>query len=124
VIGQNCVAEAREGKGRVFVRNHLARRWGVGLAAALMACGAFGAAPVQTQSVPDVVPSISAIVVGISPTIPSLGVSFPGDNEVRSQGGLTWSATGRADVDVDVDIDQQHEQVAAARFRDSSTVSR
>jgi hypothetical protein len=51
-------------------------------------------------------------------------VGFPGDNGVRSQGALTWSTTGRADVDVDVDIDQQHEQVAAARFRDSSTVSR
>jgi hypothetical protein len=95
------------------VRNHLRRRWGVGLVAALIACGAFRAAPVQAQSVPVVVPPISAIVVGIPPAILSLGVGFPGDNGVRSQGALTWSTTGRADVDVDVDIDQQHEQVAA-----------
>jgi hypothetical protein len=95
------------------LRNQLRRRWGVGLAAALIACGAFGAAPVQTQSVPVVVPPISAIVVGIPPAIPSLGVGFPGDNGVRSQGALTWSTTGRADVDVDVDIDQQQGQVAA-----------
>ena len=95
------------------MRNHLRQRWSAGLAAALIACGAFGAAPVQAQSVPVIVPPISSIVVGIPPTIPSLAVGLPGDNRVRSQGGLTWSTTGRADVDVDVDIDQQHGQVAA-----------
>ena len=94
------------------MRNHLRRRWGVGLVAALVACGVFGAAPVQAQSVPIVVPPISAIVVGIPPAIPSLVVGFPGGSGVHSQGGLTWSTTGRADVDVDVDIDHQQGQAA------------
>ena len=87
------------------------RRWGVGLIAALMACGAFGAAPVRAKSVPVIVPPISSIVVGIPPAIPSLVVGFPGDSGVHSQGGLTWSTTGRADVDVD--ISRQHGQAAA-----------
>ena len=94
------------------MRNHLRRRWGVGLFAALVACGAFGAAPVQAQSVPIIVPPISAIVVGIPPGIPSLVVGFPGDSGVNSRAGLTWSTTGRADVDVDVDISRQHGQAA------------
>jgi hypothetical protein len=95
------------------MRNRVRRRWGVSLAAALVACGAFGAAPVQAQSVPVVVPPISAIVVGIPPAMPSLVVGFPGDSGMSSQGGLTWSTTGRADVDVDVDINRQHGQAAA-----------
>ena len=89
------------------------RRWGVGLVAGLVAWGAFGVAPVQAQSVPVIIPPISAIVVGIPPAVPSLVVGFPGDSAVHSQAGLTWSTTGRADVDVDVDISQQHGQVAA-----------
>ena len=95
------------------MRNRVRRRWGVSLAAALVACGAFGAAPVQAQSVPVVVPPISAIVVGIPPAMPSLVVGFPGDSGMSSQGGLTWSTTGRAAVDVDVDINRQHGQAAA-----------
>ena len=75
----------------------------------------FGAAPVQAQSVPIIVPPISAIVVGIPPSAPSLVVGFPGDSGVNSRAGLTWSTTGRADVDVDVDINRQHGQAAAAR---------
>ena len=95
------------------MRNHVHRRWGVALIAALVACGAFGAAPVQAQSVPVIVPPISAIVVGIPPVMPSLVVGFPGDSGVSSQGGLTWSTSGRAAVDVDVDINRQPGQAAA-----------
>jgi len=93
-------------------RNHSRRRWGVGLLAGLVACGAFGVAPVEAQSVPVIVPPISSVVVGIPPGIPSLIGGLPGDGGVTSRGGLTWSTTGRADVDVDVDIDHQHGQVA------------
>jgi hypothetical protein len=46
-------------------------------------------------------------------TPPSLGVGFPGDSGVPSQGGLIWSTSGRADVDVDVDINCQQGQAAA-----------
>ena len=88
------------------------RRWGVGLVAGLVAGGAFGIASVQAQSVPIIIPPISAIVVGIPPSAPSF-VGFPGDTGVHSQAGLTWSTTGRADVDVDVDIDRQHGRAAA-----------
>jgi hypothetical protein len=96
-----------------FLRNHARRRWGVGLVAGLVACGAVGVAPVhvQAQSVPVIVPPISSVVVGIPPGIPSLVVGLPGDSGVTSRGGLTWSTTGRADVDVD--IDRQHGQAAA-----------
>ena len=94
------------------MRSHSLRRWGAGLVAGLVACGAFGIAPVQAQSVPIIVPPISAVVVGIPPSIPSL-VGFPGDSGVNNRAGLTWSTTGRADVDVDVDIDRQHGQVSA-----------
>jgi hypothetical protein len=87
-------------------------RWGVGLVAGLVACGAFGIAPVHAQSVPVVVPPISAIVVGMPPAIPS-SIGFPGESGIHSQGGLTWSTSGRADVDVDVDVDRQHGQAAA-----------
>jgi hypothetical protein len=95
------------------MRNAIPRRWGVGLVAGLVACGAFGIAPVQAQSVPVIIPPISAIVVGIPPAIPSFVVGFPGDTGVHSQAGLTWTTSGRADVDVDVDITQQHGQAAA-----------
>ena len=97
----------------VSMSNATRRRWGVGLIAALVAGGAFGIAPadMQAQSVPVIIPPISAIVVGIPPSIPSL-VGFPGDTGVHSQAGLTWSTTGRADVDVDVDITRQHGQAA------------
>jgi hypothetical protein len=88
------------------------RRWGAGLIAGFIAWGAFGIAPAQAQSVPVIVPPISAIIVGIPPAMPSL-VGFPGDSGVHSQGGLTWSTSGRADVDVDVDITRQHGQAAA-----------
>jgi hypothetical protein len=94
------------------MRSHSRRRWAVGLVAGLVACGLFGAAPVQAQSVPIVVPPISSIVVGIPPGIPSLVVGLPGDSGVSNRAGLTWSITGRADVDVDVDIDRQHGQAA------------
>ena len=95
------------------MRNHSRRRWGVALVTALVAGGLFGAAPAQAQSVPIIIPPISSIVAGIPPAMPSLVVGFPGDNGVSSQGGVTWSTTGRADVDVDVDIDRQHGQAAA-----------
>ncbi len=95
------------------MHNHSRRRWGVALVAGLVACGVFGAAPVQAQSVPIIVPPISAIVVGIPPAIPSLVVGFPGDSGVSSRGGLMWSTTGNADVDVDVDISRQPGRVAA-----------
>ena len=94
------------------MRNATRRRWGVGLVAGLVAWGAFGIAPVQAQSVPIIIPPISAVVVGIPPAMPSF-IGFPGDSGASSQGGLTWSTTGRADVDVDVDITRQHGQVAA-----------
>jgi hypothetical protein len=68
---------------------------------------------VQAQSVPIIIPPISAVVVGIPPSIPSLVVGLPGDSGVTTRGGLTWSTTGRADVDVDVDIDRHHGQAAA-----------
>ena len=94
------------------MRNATRRRWGVGLVAGLVAWGAFGIAPVQAQSVPIIIPPISAVVVGIPSAMPSF-IGFPGDSGVSSQGGLTWSTTGRADVDVDVDITRQQGQVAA-----------
>jgi hypothetical protein len=97
----------------VLMRDHSRRRWGVGLVAGLVACGAVGVAPVQAQSVPIIIPPISAVVVGIPPSIPSLVVGLPGDSGVSNRAGLTWSATGRADVDVDVDISRQHGQSAA-----------
>ena len=95
------------------MHHSMRRRWGVGLVAGLIASGLLGFAPVQVhaQSVPIIVPPISAIVVGIPPGIPSL-VGFPGESGVNSRGGLTWSTTGRADVDVDIDIDRQHGQAA------------
>ena len=94
------------------MRNHLHRRLSFALIAALVACGAFDAAPVQAQSVPVVVPPISAIVVGIPPAMPAL-VGIPGDSGVSSHGGLIWSTSGRASVDVDVDINRQPGQAAA-----------
>ena len=96
------------------MRNHPRRRWGVGLVAGLVAFGALGMAPVQAQSVPIIVPPISVIVVGIPPSTPSLVIGFPGDSQVISRGGLTWSTSGRADVDVDIDISRQHGQVSAS----------
>jgi hypothetical protein len=92
--------------------NATRRRWGVGLVAGFVAWGAFGSAPVHAQSVPVIVPPISAIVVGIPPAAPSLIVGFPGVSGMHSQGGLTWSTSGRADVDVDVDITRQPGQAA------------
>ena len=94
-------------------RQSSTRRWSVGLVAGLVACGAFGGAPVKAQSAPVIVPRVSAIVVEISTAMPSLLVGFPGDNGVSSQSGLTWPITGRADVDVDIEVNRQHCQVAA-----------
>ena len=88
------------------------RRWGVALVAALVAGGVLGTAPVRAQSVPVVIPPISAIVVGIPPALPSLA-GFPGNGGAHSQDGLTWSTTGRADVDVDVEVNRQPGQAAA-----------
>jgi len=68
--------------------NATRQRWGVGLVAGLVACGAFGIAPVHAQSVPVVVPPISAIVVGIPTAVPSF-IGFPADTGMHSQGGLT-----------------------------------
>jgi hypothetical protein len=93
--------------------NHARPRWGIGLATALVACGLFGTAPAEAQSVPIIVPPISSVVVGIPPVMPSLVVGLPGESGVNSRAGLTWSTTGRADVDVDVDINRQHGQAAA-----------
>ena len=90
---------------------HTRRRWGVGLVAGLVACGMFGGAPVHAQSVPIIVPPIAPIVVGIPVSIPPVFVGIPGDNGVHSRGGVTWSASGRADVDID--IDRHHGQAAA-----------
>ena len=87
----------------VLMFTHTRRRWGVGLVAGLVACGLFGSTPVQAQSVPIIIPPLSPIVVGIPP-------SFAGVPE-HSQGGVTWSTTGRADVDVD--INRHHGQAAA-----------
>ena len=92
--------------------NAARRRWGAALIAGLVAWGAVGIAPAQAQSVPVIVPSISAVVAGLPPAMPSL-VGLPGDSGVHSQGGLTWSTSGRADVDVDVDVTRQHGQAAA-----------
>jgi len=94
------------------MRTYSPRRWAVGLVAGLVACGMFGAAPVQAQSVPIIIPPIASIIVGIPPAIPSLVVGLPGHSGVNSRAGLVWSTTGRADVDVDVDINRQHGQAA------------
>jgi hypothetical protein len=91
----------------ISMLNDTRRRWSVGLIAGLMACGVLGAAPVGAQTVPVIVPPISPIVVGITPSIPWVVV---GDAE-HSRGGLTWSTSGRADVDID--IDRHHGQAAA-----------
>jgi hypothetical protein len=92
------------------MRNHT-RRWGVALIAGLLACGAFGAAPANAQTGPIIIPPIVPIAVGITPGIPWVIVGIPGTSEVHSQGGVTWSTSGRADVDVD--IDRHHGQAVA-----------
>lgn len=84
------------------------RRWGVALIAGFVACGVYGIAPIEAQSVPIIVPPMSPIVVGITPGIPSLVVEGSGS----SRAGVTWSTSGRADMDVDVD--RQH-GLASAR---------
>ena len=94
------------------MRNHRRRHWGVGLVAGLMACGVFGVAPVGAQSGPIIVPPVAVIVVGIPPSIPSVIVGIPGDSEVHSRAGVTWSTSGRADVDIDID---RHHGLASAR---------
>jgi hypothetical protein len=86
---------------------HTRRRWGVGLVAGLVACGVFGSAPVHAQSVPIIIPPLSPIVAGFPVSIPP---AFVGVSE-HSQGGISWSTTGRADVDVD--IGRHHGQAAA-----------
>ena len=93
------------------MRNDTRRRWGVGLVAGLVACGMVRVAPVGAQSVPIIVSPISPVVVGITPGIPSLVVGMPGNGEVTSRAGVTWSTSGRADVDID--IDRHHGQAAA-----------
>jgi hypothetical protein len=91
----------------VRMNTHTRRRWGIGLVAALVAFGAGGFTPVAAQSVPIILPPITPIVAGIPVSIPPI---FAGGTE-HSQGGVTWSTTGRADVDVD--IDRHHGQAAA-----------
>jgi len=66
--------------------------------------------PVQAQSIPIVIPPNSAIIVGITPALPSPVLGIPGMSGVHSKDEVTWSTRGRADVDVD--IDQQHGQAA------------
>ena len=87
--------------------NKHTRRWGVGLVAGLMAYGLVGSTPVGAQSVPIIMPPITPIVAGIPVSIPPI---FVGVSE-HSQGGISWSTTGRADVDID--IDHHHGQAAA-----------
>ena len=82
---------------------HTRRRWGVGFVAGIVACGLVGSTPAGAQSVPIIIPPIAPIMVGIPPV-------FVGGGE-HSQGGISWSTTGRADVDVD--IDRHHGQAAA-----------
>src|SRR5215218_11199197 len=77
-IVQASPAVRRDRERIVSMRNH-ARRWVVGLATALVACGLFGAAPAQAEAVPIIIPPISSIVVGIPPVMPSLVVGFPGE---------------------------------------------
>lgn len=91
--------------------NHKRRRWSVGLVAGLVACGVLGTAPVNAQTSPIIIPPIIPIAVGITPSIPSVIVGFPGTSGVHSQAGVTWSKSGRADVDIDVS--RSHGQAAA-----------
>ena len=84
--------------------------WSLGLAVGLVSSGLIGATPVQAQSVPVIVPPITAVVAGLPPTLPSVVVGIPGMSGVHSRDEVTWSTTGRADVDVD--IDQHHGQAA------------
>jgi hypothetical protein len=93
------------------MRNHARRRWSIGLAAGLMACAAFGVAPVHAQSVPIIVPPLPPIVVGISAGVPPVVVGIPGISGVHDRAGVTWSESGRAQVDID--IDRHHGQAAA-----------
>src|SRR5215212_11460626 len=90
-IVQASPAVRRERERIVSMRNHARRRWGVGLATALVACGLFGAGPARAESVPIIIPPISSIVVGIPPVMPSLVVGLPGESGVNSRAGLTWS---------------------------------
>jgi hypothetical protein len=87
--------------------NKPTRRWGIALVAGLMACGLVGSASVGAQSAPIIIPPISPIGVGIPVGVPPI---FVGVTE-HSQGGVSWSTTGRADVDID--IDRHHGQAAA-----------
>ena len=91
--------------------NSVRRHWRLGLVVGLVSCALLGTTPVRAQSIPVVVPPSSAIVVGISPGLPSPVIGIPGIGGVHSKDEVTWSTRGRADVDVD--IDQQHGQVAA-----------
>lgn len=86
------------------------RRWGIALAAGLVACGVLGSAAANAQTGPIIIPPISTIVVSIPPRIPSL-VGIPGAGGVHRTEGVTWSKSGRADVDIDVD--RQHGQTVA-----------
>lgn len=90
--------------------NSLRRRWYLGLAAGLVSCALAGSTPASAQSIPIVVPSSPAIVVGVTPGLPSPVIGLPGMSGVHSKEEVTWSTRGRADVDVD--IDRQHGQAA------------
>jgi hypothetical protein len=85
-------------------------RWHLGLAVSLVSCGLMGATPVQAESVPVIVPPITAVVAGVTPAQPPVVVGMPGMSGVHSRDEVTWSTTGRADVDVD--LDQHHGQAA------------
>ena len=91
--------------------NPLHRHWRLGLAAGLVSFVLMGTTPVSAQSVPIVIPPSPAIVVGITPGLPSPLIGIPGVSGIHSKDEVTWSTRGRADVDVD--IDRQHGQVAA-----------
>ena len=89
----------------------LGHHWRLGLAAGLVSCALAGTTPVSAQSIPIVVPSSPAIVVGVTPGLPLPVTGIPGMSGVHSKDEVTWSTRGRADVDVD--IDRQHGQAAA-----------
>jgi hypothetical protein len=91
--------------------NSLRRRWYLGLAAGFVSCALAGSTSVHAQSIPIVVPPSTAVVVGITPALPSPVIGIPGLSGMHSRDEVTWSTRGRADVDVD--IDRQHGQAAA-----------
>jgi hypothetical protein len=89
----------------------LDHHWRLGLVAGLASFALMGITSVSAQSIPIVVPSSPAIVVGVTPGLSPPAIGIPGMSGVHSKDEVTWSTRGRADVDVDVD--RQHGQAAA-----------